>query len=135
MTLSATTVNALTAGGGIILAAGLIWVIKLLAKVVHVGNQLKDGLLGEPARPGFDARPGIMERTANLEHQVSGLDGKLEAGLEEAKSRIEKGLDETRRRVDSQFEEQKQLQHNLSEQVHEIKGVLSRINGGPAKPA
>lgn len=34
-------------------------------------SRLQDDLLGVPGRPGFDSKPGIMERVSNIEEDVA----------------------------------------------------------------
>ena len=53
--------------------AAAVW--KGLPALRKVGHVLDD-ITGEPARPGVDARPGLVERMANVEeHLTAGFDG------------------------------------------------------------
>lgn len=44
-------------------------VVKLWPLLRKLGHFLDD-VAGEPARPGVEARPGLMERLARIEHEV-----------------------------------------------------------------
>lgn len=48
----------------------IVGLVKLAKPFGWLKNLLGD-LNGEPARPGFDARPGIMERQANTEKMLA----------------------------------------------------------------
>ncbi|PRX90815.1 hypothetical protein [Allonocardiopsis opalescens] len=71
---------------GLAAVGGLTWAA---GRWLRRAGHLIDDLLGEPARPGVDARPGLMERVQRIEHEVTynsggslkdkvrALDGKL----------------------------------------------------------
>src|SRR5690606_12371332 len=50
-------------------------------------TRLMDDLLGEPARPGVEARPGVLERLATIEERLSTV-----AALERRIAAIEREL-------------------------------------------
>lgn len=65
-----------TATAVLLWAAGVVTAVGVLWKFFHVGeilkgtrNFLKD-YNGEPARPGAEARPGLPERLAKIEHHT-----------------------------------------------------------------
>ena len=46
-----------------------------------------DDVAGEPARPGFEARPGLMERVARIEHEITpNHGGSMNDGLKRVES-------------------------------------------------
>ena len=69
--------------GGIIAIAGVVW--KIMPTLRRISHFLDD-LMGEAARPGVPASPGILERLADVEARP----GKGEATL--------KGLDKNHTR-------------------------------------
>jgi hypothetical protein len=85
------------------LAVG-VW--KGLPSLRRFGHALDD-IVGEPARPGVDARPGLVERMANVEeHLTAGFNGhterleRIEAAVEAGRKGSEHRLDEHGRRLD-----------------------------------
>lgn len=61
-------VLAYIAAVGAALAALTKWVILPIATFVRRIVQFLEDWFGEPARPGFEERPGVMQRLANVEH-------------------------------------------------------------------
>ena len=53
----------------VIVAAVAMMAVKLWPLFRKLGHFLDD-VAGEPARPGVEARPGLMERLARIEHEV-----------------------------------------------------------------
>lgn len=53
----------------VIVAAVAMVAVKLWPLFRKLGHFLDD-VAGEPARPGVEARPGLMERLARIEHEV-----------------------------------------------------------------
>lgn len=70
------------------LAAGLgraaVWVWAILRKV----GRMTDDLTGEPARPGFPATPGVLERLTGIESGLLLLTPRLDA-MEERLGQLE----------------------------------------------
>ena len=60
--------------GGIIALAGVVW--KVMPNLRRISHFLDD-LMGEAARPGVPASPGILERLADVETRL----GKVEETL------------------------------------------------------
>lgn len=60
--------------GGIIALAGVVW--KIMPNLRRISHFLDD-LMGEAARPGVPASPGILERLADVETRL----GKVEETL------------------------------------------------------
>lgn len=60
--------------GGIIALAGVVW--KIMPNLRRISHFLDD-LMGEAARPGVPASPGILERLADVEDRL----GKVEETL------------------------------------------------------
>lgn len=60
--------------GGIIALAGVVW--KIMPNLRRISHFLDD-LMGEAARPGVPASPGILERLADVEARL----GKVEETL------------------------------------------------------
>jgi hypothetical protein len=58
--------------GGSLLALLTAIAVKARKSVKAVGLFLRDWQ-GEPARPGVDARPGVLERLDTLEHKVADI--------------------------------------------------------------
>lgn len=66
--------------GDITIAQGLVWLAAagvLITLIVKIWKPLKafadflDDVKGEPARPGVQARPGLMERVSGIEKSLS----------------------------------------------------------------
>lgn len=68
-----------------LVGAFLRWVWPILRRVGH----LADDLLGEPARPGVQRRPGLVERVANIETELRPNHG---GSLRDAVDRVDRGL-------------------------------------------
>lgn len=51
--------------------AGVVLFIWKVVPGLRKAIRLVDDLTGTPARPGFDPRPGLMERVATIEKEVS----------------------------------------------------------------
>ena len=69
-------VNSITAGnaatiGSIVACMAVFW--RMIRGPLRKFNLLMDDLMGQPARPGFDATPGILERQKAVEDQMSGI--------------------------------------------------------------
>jgi hypothetical protein len=56
--------------------AGLIWLARTVGGTGRIVINLRDDLLGEPARQGVPARPGVMERMARIEGELTFNGGK-----------------------------------------------------------
>lgn len=79
---AAGTATLLAAGGGLIRLARGVW------HLVQRAQRLMDDLLGEPARPGVDARPGVLERLAAIEERLSAV-AALELSVRSLSRRLE----------------------------------------------
>ena len=81
----------------------LIVLIFVAIKLWPYGRKLMhfiDDVAGEPARPGFDARPGLMERVARIEHEITPNHG---GSLNDAIRRIEKSQVDHRTENEAKF--------------------------------
>lgn len=83
--------------GLVLLALGvLVWVARKVAPVVRRTNHFLDDVLGEPARPGFDARPGLMQRVQVIEDRVGGIEHEVTynhgSSMKDAVRRLETAL-------------------------------------------
>jgi len=96
---------------GLLLGVGIA--VRRVAPGARRFGHALDDIVGEPARPGVDARPGLVERMANVEkHLSAGFDGhtaRLErietavAGITDWTARLDEHghrLDEHSRRMD-----------------------------------
>lgn len=85
--------------------AALVWVAVKVWPFLRKISHFIDDVAGEPARPGFEARPGLMERLGTVEtkqdeqgavlevvqHEVTTNHG---SSLKDAVKKLEKKLDE-----------------------------------------
>ena len=76
--------------------AALAWFFKKVLPIVRRVTHFLDDVLGEPARPGFEARPGLMERMAiqeadirEVKHEVTYNHG---SSLKDAMRRVESSV-------------------------------------------
>lgn len=85
-----------------VLAGGIAVVVKVFSLIKRMHNWLDDWA-GEPARPGVDARPGVMARLASIEAQLRPNGGTSARDavdrVERSVARVENTLAET---LDSQ---------------------------------
>jgi hypothetical protein len=84
---------AIVAVAGVLVALGSIgaagrWFVVRLRKLGH----LADDLLGEPARPGHEARPGLMDRVKTLEERTAELKPNGGGSIKDAVTRIDRRL-------------------------------------------
>jgi hypothetical protein len=56
--------------------------IRRMWRLMSKANRWLDQVLGEPARDGEPARPGLMERVAGIERRMAAIDVKLAEHLE-----------------------------------------------------
>jgi hypothetical protein len=66
-------------------AAFLLWVGRRVGQIARGVTAARSDLLGEPARPGVAARPGVMERLQSGDLHFQALDervGRLELAVE-----------------------------------------------------
>ena len=102
-------------GIGVLVAAGVKgW------KVIKRLNHFLDDVMGEEARPGVPARPGLMERVMRVEHELFPNSG---ASLRDQTNRIESTITEIgeavttlRGDVDKHIEEAEPLLNQIKEQ-------------------
>lgn len=102
-------------GIGVLVAAGVKgW------KVIKRLNHFLDDVMGEEARPGVPARPGLMERVMRVEHELFPNSG---ASLRDQTDRIESTITEIgeavttlRGDVDAHIEEAEPLLNQIKEQ-------------------
>lgn len=81
----------------------LILLIVVIVKLWPYGRRFMrfiDDVAGEPERPGFPAKPGLMERVARIEHEVKTNHG---TSLKDAVKRIETGQIEHRAENEEKF--------------------------------
>jgi hypothetical protein len=83
----------LVALGGI--GAAIRWLVVQLRKIGH----LADDLLGEPARPGHAARPGLMDRVKTLEDRTAELKPNGGGSIKDQITRVEQRLAAVERTV------------------------------------
>lgn len=81
-----TVAAVLAALGGV--GAAVRWLVVRLRKLGH----LADDLLGEPARPGQEARPGLMDRVKTLEARTAELRPNGGHSIKDTVDRIEQRL-------------------------------------------
>lgn len=83
----------LVALGGI--GAAIRWLVVQLRKIGH----LADDLLGEPARPGHEARPGLMDRVKTLETRTAELKPNGGGSIKDAVGRIDQRTEHLNQRL------------------------------------
>ena len=90
----------------IVLAPWFVAFVVLIIAVVTFfpyGRKLMhfiDDVAGEPARPGFEARPGLMERVARIEHEITPNHG---GSMNDGLKRVERAQIEHRAENDDKF--------------------------------
>ena len=75
------------------IAKGLQAAYRFLKKI----NNFIDDVIGEEARPGVEARPGIMQRLERIEHEVTTNSG---SSIKDAVKRIEANQEEMKKKID-----------------------------------
>ena len=99
-------------GIGVLVAAGVKgW------KVIKRLNHFLDDVMGEEARPGVPARPGLMERVMRVEHELFPNSG---ASLRDQTNRIESTLTEIGEAVTT-------LRVDVDEHIEEAEPLLNQI--------
>ncbi|MGD9989319.1 hypothetical protein [Pseudonocardia sp.] len=83
----------LVALGGI--GAAIRWLVVQLRKIVH----LADDLLGEPARPGHAARPGLMDRVKTLEDRTAELKPNGGGSIKDQVTRMDRRSEQLEQRL------------------------------------
>lgn len=79
-------------------------------------TNLRDDLLGEPARAGVPRRPGVVERLGLIEKELHPNGG---TSMRDAINRVERGLEEQRTKLDTYIEAQK-LPVNVNVNVPQV---------------
>jgi len=64
---------------------GTRWAVGILRKI----TEFLEDWRGEPARPGYAKRPGVMERLVNLEHATRELKPNAGSSMKDQITRIE----------------------------------------------
>lgn len=79
--------------GGVIIAGMSVGVAvgKPLRKLSRQNDEFREDWYGQPARPGREAQPGVMERLGNIEKELHPNGG---GTLRDAINRLEKRLDD-----------------------------------------
>lgn len=99
-------------GIGVLVAAGVKgW------KVIKRLNHFLDDVMGEEARPGVPARPGLMERVMRVEHELFPNSG---ASLRDQTDRIESTVTEIGEAVTT-------LRGDVDEHIEEAEPLLNQI--------
>ena len=99
-------------GIGVLVAAGVKgW------KVIKRLNHFLDDVMGEEARPGVPARPGLMERVMRVEHELFPNSG---ASLRDQTNRIESTITEIGEAVTT-------LRVDVDEHIEEAEPLLNQI--------
>jgi len=83
----------LVALGGI--GAAIRWIVVQLRKIGH----LADDLLGEPARPGHVARPGLMDRVKTLEERTAELKPNGGGSIKDQVTRMDRRSEQLEQRL------------------------------------
>lgn len=94
----------------IVMVTALSMIAKFVWPVIKKWADLADDLMGEKARPGVPARPGLMERMATVEEKTESIHhemfpnsgGSLRDAVdrqEQATARVEEKLDNDNRRI------------------------------------
>jgi hypothetical protein len=86
---------AAVAGGVAAVWAFLARVVPVLRRIGH----LVDDLVGEPERPGHDARPGVMERLKELDQRTAELRHNGGGSIKDAVHRIDSRVEGIDRRL------------------------------------
>ena len=111
----------------------VVWLIAIGAafpiarKVWRLFKQLADFLddvMDEPARPGVDARPGLMERVMRVEHELFPNSGK---SLRDQTNRMEQKLDRDNARITELSGEVSTLNDRLDEHITQSTQIIQRL--------
>ena len=86
-------------------------------KVIKRLNHFLDDVMGEEARPGVPARPGLMERVMRVEHELFPNSG---ASLRDQTNRIESTITEIGEAVTT-------LRSDVDEHIEEAEPLLNQI--------
>ena len=99
-----------------ILAFLQVFLVRPLRRLMRAGEAIAEAWNGTPARPGFDAIPGIPERIQRIEREVQRNGG---ASLKDRVFEIDRKLDA--------LADQKDREHaQIRASVEDLRDVLSR---------
>lgn len=103
---------------------------KGLPSMRRFGHALDD-ITGEPARPGVDARPGLVERMANVEkHLTAGFDGHTKR-LERIEAAVATSATTTSGRLDEHGHRLDEHGRRLDALAGRLDAVARRVAGEP----
>lgn len=93
--------TALLVAGAVTVVAGagavVIGVVRFVVRMARNLGHLVDDVRGEPARPGVEARPGVLERLQAIEARLSKVEHEVTpnsgASMRDAVDRVESKLD------------------------------------------
>lgn len=123
----------------VIIGLFVVWVVRKIAPSLKKLTDMADDFLGEKARPGVPARPGVMERLAAHEaaqddaaREQGAIADKLEVvrhelfpnsgtSLRDAVNRIDEKLDSDNRRIGDLEDGMKAVDERVTEAIETIK--------------
>lgn len=130
---------ATVAGGATAVVGALAVAIRLMMKVLRTVNQMREDWTGEPARPGYDRRPGIPERLQGIEQRQATIERQLlpngGASMRDAINRVE--LVQNRLAIDHGILAQQLEQHLMATRytAEQLEQRQPRPGGDPQLPA
>lgn len=85
--------------------AVLVWVAVKVWPFLRKISHFIDDVAGEPARPGFEARPGLMERVSTMETKQDEQGAVLEVVQHEVTTNHGSSLKDAVKKLEKKFDE------------------------------
>ncbi len=85
--------------------AVLVWVAVKVWPFLRKISHFIDDVAGEPARPGFEARPGLMERVSTIETKQDEQGAVLEVVQHEVTTNHGSSLKDAVKKLEKKFDE------------------------------
>lgn len=102
-----------------------VWAVRKVAPVLRKLGHLVDDLVGEPARPGVAARPGLMERMTAVEDKTEVIRHEMfpnsGASLRDAVDKQGRAID----RIDEKLDNDNQRLTDLDNRVKAVDGRIT----------
>ncbi|HWU30511.1 MAG TPA: hypothetical protein VN041_15625 [Microbacterium sp.] len=112
----------------------IVWLVAIgisfpiLRKLWRLFKQLADFLddvMGEPARPGVEARPGLMERVMRVEHELFPNSGR---SLRDQTNRMEEKLDRDNARITELAGQVEDVVGKVDDVAVNVGGLTERVD-------
>lgn len=122
-----------------LIAAGVVWAgVKWVVPFIKKSIDFFDDVAGEPARPGFPERPGLMSRMATVEtalaqvkHEVLPNTGTSARDAidrtEKAVTDLQSGMDDVHSKLDNDNQRITGLSDRLEEHITQSTQIINKL--------